>query len=92
MIVGVKEDIYKKEFSVFNMNWIAIEDLHQPMSTKVKIRSSHREAEAILTPAGNGNINVKFTESQFAITPGQAAVFYQDDVVIGGGIIEKVVL
>ena len=91
VIVGVKKDIYKKGFSVFNMNWIAIEDLHQPMSTKVKIRSSPREAEAILTPAGNGNINVKFKENQFAITPGQAAVFYQDDVVIGSGIIEKVV-
>ena len=92
VIVGSKEDIYKKEFSVFNMNWIAIEDLHQPMSAKVKIRSSHREAEAILTPTGNGNISVKFTESQLAITPGQAAAFYQEDVVIGGGIIEKVVL
>jgi tRNA-specific 2-thiouridylase len=91
VIVGVREDIYKKEFSVFNMNWITIGDLHQPMSAKVKIRSSHREVESILTPAGNGNISVKFKENQFAITPGQAAVFYQDDVVIGGGIIEKVV-
>jgi len=92
VIVGSKADIYKKEFSVFNVNWISIEDLHQPMSGKVKIRSSHREAEAILTPTENGNVSVKFKENQFAITPGQAAVFYQQDVVVGGGIIKNTVL
>ena len=92
VIVGVKKDIYKKGFSVFNMNWIAIEDLHQPMSAKVKIRSAHQEAEAVLTPNENGNIRVKFKENQFAITPGQAAVFYQEDAVIGGSIIKNIVL
>jgi tRNA-specific 2-thiouridylase len=90
--LGTKKDVYKKEFSVFNMNWIAIEDLHQPMSAKVKIRSAHKEAEAILTPTGKGNISVRFNENQFAITPGQAAVFYQGDVVVGGGIIKNIVL
>ena len=89
--LGTKEDLYLNEFIVSGLNWIAISELQQTMIANVKIRSSHREAEAILTPVGNGNVKLKFKECQFAITPGQAAVFYQDDVVIGSGIIEKVV-
>jgi len=46
----------------------------------------------VLTPNKNGNISVKFKENQFAITPGQAAVFYQEDAVVGGGIIKNIVL
>ena len=90
--LGTKEDLYHDEFIVSNLNWIAILELQHTMAVNVKIRSSHREAEAVLTPTENGNVSVKFKENQFAITPGQAAVFYQEDVVIGGGIIEKVVL
>ena len=90
--LGTKEDLYLNEFIVSGLNWIAISELQQTMIANVKIRSSHREAEAILTPAGNGNVKLKFKECQFAITPGQAAVFYQDDVVIGGGIIKNIVL
>jgi tRNA-specific 2-thiouridylase len=90
--LGTKEDLYLNEFIVSGLNWIAISELQQTMIANVKIRSSHREAEAILTPVGNGNVKLKFKECQFAITPGQAAVFYQDDVVIGGGIIKNIVL
>jgi tRNA-specific 2-thiouridylase len=90
--LGTKEDLYHDEFIVSNLNWIAILELQHTMAVNVKIRSAHREAEAVLTPTENGNVSVKFKENQFAITPGQAAVFYQEDVVIGGGIIEKVVL
>ena len=90
VITGSKPDIYKNEFTVSNLNWIAIEGLRESLLANVKIRSAHDEARAVLTPADNGNANVKFEESQLAITPGQAAVFYQEDVVIGGGIIEKI--
>ena len=90
VITGSKSDIYKNEFTVSNLNWIAIEGLREPLLANVKIRSAHDEAKAVLTSADNGNVNVKFEESQLAITPGQAAVFYQEDVVIGGGIIEKI--
>jgi tRNA-specific 2-thiouridylase len=90
VITGSKPDIYKNEFTVSNLNWIAIEGLRESLLANVKIRSAHNEARAVLTPAENGNVNVKFEESQLAITPGQAAVFYQEDVVIGGGIIEKI--
>jgi tRNA-specific 2-thiouridylase len=89
--LGTKEDLYLNEFIVSGLNWIAISELQQTMIASVKIRSSHREAEAILTPTENGSISVKFKENQFAITPGQAAVFYQGDVVIGCGIIKNII-
>jgi tRNA-specific 2-thiouridylase len=90
VITGLKDDIYKNEFTVSGLNWIAVEGLTEPRIAKVRIRSAHHEAAAVLTPGANGKIDVKFKERQLAITPGQAAVFYDEDVVIGGGIIEKV--
>ena len=66
---------------VFNaLSWIKV---------KAKIRYSHEESEAILIPIENEKISLKFKEPQFAITPGQAVVFYDEDVVLGGGIIER---
>ena len=53
-------------------------------------RDLHREAEAIVTPIDTDKMNVRFTEPQIAVTPGQAAVFYEDDMVTGGGTIERV--
>lgn len=90
VIVGTKEDLYKDEFIVSNLNWIAIERISQPLTVKAKIRSSHKETGATVIPIDNGYALVKSKEAQFAITPGQVAVFYQDDRVIGSGIIEKV--
>ena len=54
---------------------------------KVKIRYNHPEAEAEIEPYGR-NLRVRFKQAQFAITPGQSAVFYQGDMVVGGGIIK----
>jgi tRNA-specific 2-thiouridylase len=56
----------------------------------VKIRSSQKDAEVIVTPLNNGEVLVKLKEAQSAITPGQTAVFYRDEVVAGGGTIEQV--
>ena len=90
VVVGVKEDLFRDEFIVSNLNWIAIEDLNQSLEMKVKIRSSHKDSEALVTPLINGDVRVKLKEAESAITPGQTAVFYRDEVVIGGGIIELV--
>jgi tRNA-specific 2-thiouridylase len=50
-----------------------------------KIRYNHPGTPATVTPSGNGSVKVKLHSAQRAITPGQAAVFYQDDLVVGGG-------
>ena len=60
----------------------------RPVAVKAKIRSSHHEAEALLTKLAEDRIHLKFQEPQMAITPGQVVVLYDGDYVIGGGIIE----
>ena len=73
-----------------DLNWIAFEKLIAPLTLKVKIRYLHAEAEALITPVDDDKVSVKFTAPQMAVTPGQAAVFYDGDVVVGGGTIERV--
>jgi tRNA-specific 2-thiouridylase len=89
IIVGSKEAVYQDKLIASGVNWIAIEKLEQPIEVKARIRYRHREAEATATPLSEGRVYVKFTEPQLAITPGQAVVFYQDDIVVGGGTIER---
>ena len=91
VVVGDREHIFNTEFMVSGMNWVAIPELPEPLPVRVKIRYLHPEAEAVVMPETNDIVRVKFAESQMAITPGQAAVFYDDDVVVGGGMIEEVV-
>jgi tRNA-specific 2-thiouridylase len=55
------------------------------MEVTAKIRYNHSGAQATVTPLSNGQARVKLHTPQRAITPGQAAVFYQDDLVVGGG-------
>ncbi|MBI2328234.1 MAG: tRNA 2-thiouridine(34) synthase MnmA [Chloroflexi bacterium] len=90
IIVGRREELYQDEFIASRLNWIAIEKLERPTELKARIRYRHREAEATVTPQGDGKIQVKFGEPQMAITPGQAVVFYCGDMVVGGGTIETI--
>ena len=66
------------------VNLISVEDLREPLRGSVKIRHRHEPAPAVIEKAGDDEIVVTFDEPQRAITPGQAAVFYQGDVVVGG--------
>ena len=86
---GGDKVVYKDELIASELNWIAINELEQPMQIRAKIRYLHKEAEATITPLDVDRVHVKFVEPQMAITPGQAVVFYQDDVVIGAGTIER---
>ena len=90
VIVGGKKDIYASEFIVNDLNWMLYDELTEPLTVKAKIRYRHAEAEAVISPVADDKVKVKFTEPQIAITPGQAAVFYEDDMVVGGGTIERV--
>jgi len=91
VIVGDKEDLFSDQFVVSNLNWIAIVDLNQPLEMNVKIRSAHKETEALVTPLDDGHVQVTLKEPQSAVTPGQTAVFYRNESVVGAGIIEHIV-
>jgi tRNA-specific 2-thiouridylase len=85
VVVGSAEELYSRTLRAHKLNWIAIEALSEPMRVEVKIRHKHQAALATLVPAGEDEVLVTFDEPQRSITPGQAAVFYQGDLVIGGG-------
>ncbi len=85
--LGYEEDLYAKGLIAHDINWISIEKLEEEIKVSVKIRYSHREVEAKVRPLDNGFAEVIFDEPQKAVTPGQAAVFYDGDVVVGGGTI-----
>jgi tRNA-specific 2-thiouridylase len=89
VVVGTREAVYGRDLSASNLNWIAGAAPEQPVRLKARIRYRHTEADAIVTPLGEDNVHVKFSEPQMAITPGQAIVFYDGDIVIGGGTIDK---
>src|SRR5437763_845350 len=86
--IVIGEDPQKRRFTVRDHNWIAIEKLREPIRCEVQIRNRFEPK-----PAGvalvDGQVTVEFDEPQRAITPGQGAVFYWDDVVVGGGWIEN---
>jgi tRNA-uridine 2-sulfurtransferase len=67
------------------VNWIAIDDLRAPMRVSIKIRNRHEPAPAVIENSASGEVVATFDQPQRAITPGQAAVFYDGDVVVGGG-------
>jgi len=85
VVVGSSDDLLKREMTVERVNWIAIEELIEPARVAVKIRSRAEEAPATVSKREDGSVVVTFDEAQRAVTPGQAAVFYDDDVVVGGG-------
>ena len=89
LIVGSREEIYSRGLIASKVNWIAMERLEQPLRARVKIRYKHEGAEAWLTPLEGDEVRVEFDQPQPAVTPGQAAVFYQGEVVLGGGTIEQ---
>jgi tRNA-uridine 2-sulfurtransferase len=85
VVVGGQEDLYSKTLRTQRVNLIAVEYLHQTMRVGVKIRHRHEAAAATIEKSGPDEILVTFDEPQRAITPGQAAVFYDGDIVVGGG-------
>lgn len=85
--LGSEEELFSNKLIASDINLIAIEKLSSPMKVMVKTRYKQSESEATIFPIGENEILVEFKEKQRAITPGQAAVFYQDDIVVGGGTI-----
>lgn len=84
VIVGPESELVRGEFEIDNTNWL-VEPPTGPFEVNVKIRYAHPGADAVVEPSENGRYRVRLVEPQRAITPGQAAVLYVDDRVVGGG-------
>jgi len=84
VVVGEAENLYSRTLLARRVNLISTDNLTEPMRVSVKIRHRHEPASAIIERIAE-NVRVTFDEPQRAITPGQAAVFYSGDVVVGGG-------
>ncbi len=84
VIVGEETELYKSEVFVGNINLLLFDKLEKPIEVDVKTRYSAKSAKAIIEQQ-NELILIKFEEPQKAVTPGQSAVFYIDDIVVGGG-------
>ena len=85
VVVGRSDELLSRTLRAKRLNWIAIDDLHGPTRVSVKIRHRHEAAPAIIEKVSDDEILVTFDTPQRAITPGQAAVFYDGDIVVGGG-------
>lgn len=85
--LGRENDLYQTSLVANDINWIAIEKLTGSMRVTAKTRYSQIEQPATITPLDNENVFVTFDEPQRAITKGQAVVFYDGDLVVGGGTI-----
>ncbi|MCX7704918.1 MAG: tRNA 2-thiouridine(34) synthase MnmA [bacterium] len=88
IIVGEEKSLYRDKLVAGEVNFVGVENLREPMKVKTKIRYKHREAVSKIYPEKGNEILVHFDKPQRAITPGQAAVFYKDDILIGGGFIK----
>jgi len=87
VVVGESPSLYRRHAFASGVNWVAIDGLHGPMRTRARARYKADEVDATITPYRDG-VHVRFDEPQRAITPGQSIVFYDGDVVIGGGTLE----
>ncbi|WP_313530506.1 tRNA 2-thiouridine(34) synthase MnmA [Anaerotignum sp.] len=89
--VGPESMLYSNSLIAGEMNWIAIPNLERPMKLMGKTRYGQKEQSATVIPLDDGTVRVEFDAKQRANTPGQAVVFYDKDVVVGGGTILKVI-
>jgi tRNA-specific 2-thiouridylase len=84
VVVGGDEHLYSRTLHARRVNLISVDDLREPLQVSVKIRHRHEPAPAMLEKVGDDEVLVTFDRPQRAITPGQAAVFYDGETVVGG--------
>lgn len=89
IVLGDEKEVFSESLVACDLNFISIDKLSEPLKVKSKIRYSAKEAASTIYPLENGKVKVLFDAPQRAVTPGQSVVFYDEDVVVGGGVIEK---
>ena len=85
VVLGRSDELYRSTLEAKDVNWISIEKLLYPRRVMAKIRHRHEAAASTIRINDNGRVLVNFDEPQRAIAPGQGVVFYDEDVVVGGG-------
>jgi len=89
VVLGSDQDLFEKSCLVEDVNLIGVQLLEAPVRTHVKIRYATPAVPATVMPDSGGRVHIEFDVPQRALSPGQSAVFYLDDIVLGGGIIAK---
>ena len=89
VVLGDNASLFRRDVYAARFHWIAGEAPEAPLRCKVKIRYRQTEQPAVVTPLGAGAVSILFDDPVRAVTPGQAAVLYDGDVVLGGGVIEN---
>jgi tRNA-specific 2-thiouridylase len=87
--IGRAKDLFSETCTVSKVNWVSISRPEGPITCQVRIRNLHKPAPAEVSPIDDNSVRVRFFTPQRAVTPGQAAVFYADDLLLGGGMIER---
>lgn len=88
VVLGDETEVFSHELTASDLNFISIDELKDEMRVIAKIRYSAKEAAAVIKPFTEGRVKVMFDEAQRAITPGQSVVFYDGDIIVGGGVID----
>jgi tRNA-specific 2-thiouridylase len=89
VVVGDRSEAQDSDCTVNRVNWVSIEPPTTPIQAEVQIRYRSAAVPAMVIPIENSRVRIIFDDPQFSITPGQAAVWYDGEVLLGGGIIEK---
>ncbi|MCP5111977.1 MAG: tRNA 2-thiouridine(34) synthase MnmA, partial [bacterium] len=90
VVVGRNEDLLTEDLTATDVNWISIPPITDPTRAEIRIRHNHQPTPATLYPTlDESRVRARFDQLQRAVTPGQAAVFYQSDLLLGGGWIER---
>ncbi len=89
VVIGPADKTFKKSLIANDLNWIAIDKLNEPMKCQAKIRSTQQPVPVEIKPLNNDEVEVNFEDMQKSIAIGQSAVFYDEDKVLGGGVIKS---
>ncbi len=90
IVLGTKEHLYKTKCLATGVNWLSVTKPERELEATAKIRLQHEAAPCTATVQDDGSLLVEFSEAQMSITPGQGIVFYQDDLVLAGGLIDTI--
>jgi tRNA-specific 2-thiouridylase len=89
VVAGPESSLYRRELVVRGVNWASRDEPLEPVRLLVKIRYRNPAVPAVVAPQGEGSVRVTFDEPQRAIARGQWAVFYDNDILAGGGVISE---